>query len=759
MAAQVTLRGRGAECAVLDGLLDAARKGESRVLVLRGEPGVGKTALLDYAIGAAPDVQLVRALGVESEMELAFAALQQLCAPMLDRLEHLPGPQQEALRVAFGLSGGEAPDRFVVGMAVLGLISETAEEGPLICLVDDAQWLDQASGLALAFVARRLLAESVAIVFATREPREELSRLPELVIEGVNDDDARLLLESGLRGPLDERVRDRFLAETRGNPLALLELPRGLTTAELAGGFGLPDTPALADRIEQSFLRRLESVPPETQRLLLTAAAEPVGDVTLLWRAAEVLGIGRDRLAPAESAGLIELDARVRFRHPLVRSAIYGAAPQADRREAHAALAKVTDPEVDPDRRAWHRAQAAVGLDEAVAGELERSADRARRRGGVAAAAAFLERAAELTPDPARRGTRALAAAQAKLEAGAPEAAQALAASAELSPLDDLQRARLQRLRAQIVFALRRGSDAPRLLLDAAKRLVPLDPGQARETCLEALAASIFAGRLDDGPDVLKVARATSVASQPPGPIDLLLNGLATRVTEGYAAGVPPLREALEAFRLDDGGSPATNRWLWLVCRVAADLWEHEIWDELASRGERLAREAGALNILPDAAAYRAGMHVHAGEYAAAWALLEEARAIAQATGTALLTPGGPMVAAYRGNEAETLALIEADRRDATVRRQSMALSIVECANAVLCNGLGQYDEALAAAERACAQHELSLYGLALVELIEAAARCNRPSSPPTPSSASAYEHEPAAPNGPSGSSPARARC
>ena len=727
MAAQTTLRGRDAECAVLDGLLDAVRNGESRVLVLRGEPGVGKTALLEHAIGSARDLRLVRAVGVESEMELAFAALQQLCAPMLHRVEHLPGPQQEALRVAFGLSGGEAPDRFVVGLAALGLISETAEERPLLCLVDDAQWLDHASGLALAFVARRLLAESVAIVFATREPRQELSRLPELVVEGVGDDDARLLLESGLRGPLDERVRDRFLAETRGNPLALLELPRSLTTAELAGGFGLPDAPALADRIEQSFLARLQSVPRETQQLLLTAAAEPVGDVTLLWRAAELLGIGPDRLAPAESAGLIELDGRVRFRHPLVRSAVYGAADQADRREAHAALAEATDPEVDPDRRAWHRAQAAVGLDEDVARELERSADRAQGRGGVAAAAAFLARAAELTPDPAPRGARALAAAQAKLEAGAPEAAHALAATAELTPLDELQRARLQRLRAQIVFALRRGSDAPPLLLDAARRLVPLDPGQARETCLEALAAAIFAGRLDDGPGVLEVARATSAASQPPGPIDLLLNGLATRVTEGYAAGVPPLRAALEAFQRDDANNPANNHWLWLACRVAADLWEHEMWDELASRGERLAREAGALNILPDAAAYRAGMHVHAGEYAAARALLEEAQAIAEATGTALLTPGGPMVAAYRGNEAEALALIEAARRDATARRQGMALSLIDCANAVLCNGLGRYEEALTAAEEACAQDEMSLYSLALVELIEAAARSNRP--------------------------------
>ena len=378
MATQTTLRGREAECAVLDRLLDAVRTGESRVLVVRGEPGVGKTALMDYAIGSAPDLRLVRAVGVESEMELAFAALHQLCAPMLDRLEHLPAPQHEALRVAFGLSGGEAPDRFVVGLAVLSLLSEVAEERPLLCVVDDAQWLDEASALALAFVARRLLAEPVAVVFVTREPSEELSGLPELVVEGLGDGDARTLLASGLRGPVDERVRDRIIAEARGNPLALLELPRALTPAELAGGFGLPDAGPLAGRIEQSFLRRFGSLPPDSQRLVLTAAAEPVGDVTLLWRAAERLGVGADAVAPAEAAGLIELGTRVRFRHPLVRSAVYRAAALHDRQEVHRALAEATDPEADPDRRAWHRAHAAAGLDEAVAGELERSADRAR---------------------------------------------------------------------------------------------------------------------------------------------------------------------------------------------------------------------------------------------------------------------------------------------------------------------------------------------------------------------------------------------
>jgi DNA-binding CsgD family transcriptional regulator len=423
----------------------------------------------------------------------------------------------------------------------------------------------------------------------------------------------------------------------------------------------------------------------------------------------------------------MELGGRVRFRHPLVRSAIYRAAAPDDRREVHRVLAEATDPEADPDRRAWHRAHSTAGLDEAVAGELEHSANRARRRGGVAAMAAFLERAAELTPDPARRGARALAAAQAKLEAGAPEAAQALVATAELTPLDELQRARTQRLHAQIAFACRRGSDAPQLLLDAAKRLVPLDPGLARETCLEALAAALFAGPFDNGRDVLQVVRATPRPAQPPGAIDLLLAGLATRATEGYSAAAAPLREALDAFRQDEGNNPDSNRWLWLACRIASDLWEHEVWDELATRGLRRARETGALSVLPIAASYRAGAHVHAGEFAEASALMEESSAVTQATHTAPLVQVTQMLAAYRGNEAEALELIETGRQEATARGQGMALSMAECASAVLCNGLGRYDEALAPAQRACAQDELPLYDLALVELIEAAVRSNRP--------------------------------
>ena len=426
------LHGRRVEREVLDRLLAAVSGGQSRVLVVSGEPGVGKTALLQSAIESAPGFRVARAVGVESEMELAFAALQQLCAPMLDRLDRLPVPQQEALGVAFGLRGGNAPDRFLVGLAVLSLFSEVAEEQPLVCVVDDAQWLDLASAQALVFVARRLLAESVALLLATREPSEALEGLPRLVVEGLRTGDARALLGSVLRVPLDDRVRERLIAETRGNPLALLELPRGLTPAELAGGFGLPDAPGLSGRIEDSFQRRVARLPTETRRFLLVAAAEPVGDPVLLWRAAERLGINLH--TAMETDGLLAIGARVTFRHPLVRSAVYRAASPEDRQAVHRALADATDAEVDPDRRAWHLAQATSGADEDVAAELERSAGRAQARGGLAAAAAFLERSCALTPEPTHRARRALAAAQAKRQAGVFDTALGLIATLHASP-------------------------------------------------------------------------------------------------------------------------------------------------------------------------------------------------------------------------------------------------------------------------------------------------------------------------------------
>ena len=514
------LRGRSSECEVLERLISGARSGQSQVLVLRGEAGIGKTALLEYVSERASGFRVVRAAGVQSDMELAFAGLQQLCAPLLDRRDRLPEPQRDALTTAFGLSAGTTPDRFLVGLAVLSLLAAAAEDEPVVCLVDDAQWLDRVSAQTLAFVARRLMAEPVALVFASREASgEELTGLPELTIRGLRNDDARALLDSAILGRLDERVRDRIVAETRGNPLALLELPRDITAAELAGGFALPDAGPLAGQIEQSFLRRIHSLPIQTQRLLLTAAAEPVGDAPLLTRAVQRLGIGADAAAPAKAAGLVEIGTRVRFRHPLVRSAAYRAADLADRQEIHRALAEATDPQSDADRRAWHRAHAAVGPDEAVAAELERSADRAQVRGGVAAAAAFLQRATELTPDPARRAARGLAAAQAEFEAAALDAAYELLAMVDLGPLDELQRALVVRLRARIVFARSRGSgatpmllDAAKQLLDAAKQLEPLDRGLGRETYLEAIGAAMFAGRLG-GPrgaeDAAEAAGAT----------------------------------------------------------------------------------------------------------------------------------------------------------------------------------------------------------------------------------------------------------
>lgn len=725
MARQSTLRGRKAESTALAELLDAVRSGESRCLVVQGEPGVGKTALTEDAVASVADFRVLRAVGVESEMELPYAGLHQLCRPVLNGMEGLPEPQRDALRVAFGSWDGPTPDRFLVALAVLSLLSEVAEEQPLLCVVDDEQWLDDASTLALAFVARRLLAEAIAIVFVTREPSPALAGLPELAIEGIGDEDARRLLASQVRGRMDERVRDRIVAETRGNPLALLELPESLTPTELAGGFDLPDARSRTSRTEQSFLRRYEALPPASQQLLLTAAAEPVGDVALLWRAAERLGVSPEAVAAGEGEGLLELGSRVRFRHPLVRSAIYHAAAPAERERAHAALASATDPKVDPDRRAWHLAHATPGLDEDVAAELEGSADRAQRRGGIAAAAAFLERAAELTPDPARRGERAMAAAQAKLEAGVPEAAQALVEMAELAPLDELNRACLQRLRAQVAFALKRGSDAPPVLLEAARRLVPLDPALARETGLEALVAGAYGGSIDDSLEALEEVRAAPVSSSQ-RPADLLFDGLATRVTDGFVASVAPLREALEAFRRDDEGSPGSDRWLWMACRVASELWDEESWQKLAERGGKRARAMGALNILPIVATYQAGSHVHAGEYSEALALLEEADSILEAMGNPALLFARPLVMAYRGKESEAMALIEAGREDALAGGRDQALSMIESAGAVLCNALGRYEEALAFAARACAVEPLAVYPMAPFHLAEAAVRCDR---------------------------------
>jgi DNA-binding CsgD family transcriptional regulator len=581
-------------------------------------------------------------------------------------------------------------------------------------------------------VARRLLAESVALVLVTREPSEELDGLPKLAVEGLRDRDARALLGSAVRVPLDERVRERLVAETRGNPLALLELPRELTPGELAGGFGLLDAPALSWRIEDSFRRRLAGLPADTQRLLLVAAAEPVGDPVLVWRAAGRLGVGVQ--AVADTDGLLAIGARVTFRHPLVRSAVYRAASPKDRQAAHRALAEATDPAVDPDRRAWHLAQATSGLDEDVASELQRSAGRARRRGGVAAAAAFLERATELTPDPGHRAERALAAAQAKHQAGAFDPALRLVAIAEAGPLNELQRAQVGLLRGQIAFALNRGSDAAPLLLEAAKRLEPLDPSLARETYAEALAAAMYAGRLAKADAVLEVAKAARAAKRagawprPSHAADLLLVGQALLITEGPQGATPILKRALSAFRGDDLSSDEALRWLWVACVTAIQLWDEESWRVLSDRYVQLARDTGALTVLPLALNYCAGCRVCAGEFASAEALGQEARDVSVAIGNPDVSISSLNLAGWRGREMEALRLIEASDRDAAARGEGRRIGAGRYAIAVLYNGLGRFERALAAAEEALEYpRELATSRWALPEQIEAAIRSGKP--------------------------------
>ena len=713
------------ERAALSQLLDAARAGRSGVLMMRGEPGVGKTALLDWAIGSAAGLRVARVAGVESEMELAFAALQQLCAPMLGKLEGLPDPQRDALGVAFGLNTGAAPERFLVGLAALGLLSEVAEQQPLLCVIDDAQWLDRASAQALAFVARRLLAEPVALVFATREPGEQFRGLPELLVGGLRDAEAQELLSSVIKGPIDERVRDRIVAETRGNPLALIELPHGVPG--VPGVPGMSSVSGVPGQIEDSFRRRLEVLPAATQRLMLVAAAEPAGEPALLWRAAEELGVAAGAVVPAADAGLLAIGERVTFRHPLVRSAVYRAASPPERRAAHQALAGATDPQADPDRRAWHRAQAAPGPDEDVASELERSAGRAQARGGLAAAAAFLERSAALTLDPVRRAERALAAAQAKYQAGAFDATLRLLATAEAGPPDELRRARADLLRGQIAFSSSRGSDAPPLLLKAARQFEPLDPRLARETYLDALAAATFAGRLALGGGMREVAEAARTAPPPPGPPrgpDLLLDGISLVICEGYPAGAPVLRQAVSAFRGTDVSREEGLRWLWLACRAALIVWDYDSFDVLSDRQVTLARDAGALIMLPIAFNMRSTAHLYAGEFTPAASMVAQAESVTEATGSSIAPYGAVALAAFRGREAQAAPLLQTATDDAERRGEGRALSYIGWADAVLSNSLGRYEQALAAAQRASEDSPAVQFAdWALVELVEAAVR------------------------------------
>jgi DNA-binding CsgD family transcriptional regulator len=718
---------------VLDRLLADALAGRSHATAVRGEAGVGKSALLSYLYDRVADWHVARAVGVESEMELAYAGLHQLCAPMLDRLERLPVPQRRALETVFGLGVGPAPDRFLVGLATLTLFAEVAEHQPLVCVVDDAQWLDHTSVQILGFVARRLLAERVALVCAARTGIGDhvLAGLPELSIRGLGDRDARALLLDNMHGPIDAAVCDQIVAESHGNPLALLELPRTWNAADLAGGFGLPERQPVANKIEQGYVRRLLQLPSDTRLLVLAAAADALGDPVLLHRAAEALGIDMAATAPAVDAGLLRVRGRVEFAHPLVRSAAYRSAAADDRHRVHRALAEATDAEADPDRRAWHRARATPGPDEAVAAELERSAGRAQARGGVAAAAAFLQRAVALTVDPARRAERALAAAQSSFLAGGFDVALGLLATAEAGTLDEFQRARVDLLRGQVAFASGLGRDAPPLLLQAARRLERLDVGLARETYLNAWAAAVFAGHLAEADDLLEICRAARALPPPvgtPRPVDLLLDGLALLILEGRAAAAATLLQAGRAFASDDISVEDCLRWGYLATAASNAVWDDDSTRAMSASQAQVVRDVGALAQLPVPLAALGTVTAWSGDFAGAAALDAEADSVAAATGSHMAPYTTLRLLALRGRETEASALIANTIEQAAAGGQGMAATNAYWAAAVLHNGLGRYEEAASAARHATSNtFEPFVSMWALPELVEAAVRAGDP--------------------------------
>jgi DNA-binding CsgD family transcriptional regulator len=727
-AGGTTLLGRRSECEALDDLLTDVVSGTSRVTILRGDAGVGKSELLRYLSQRVAGWRVATAVGVESEMELAYSGLHQLCGPLLDHLDRLPGPQREALATVFGLGVGAAPDRFLVGLATLSLLADAAEQQPLVCIVDDAQWLDQASAQILAFVARRLLAERIALVCAARTGvgDDVLAGLPELSIHGLGESDARALLLDNVYGPLDAAVCDQIVSESHGNPLALLELPRTWRATDLAGGFALPGSQQVASKIQQSYVRRLRPLPSDTQLLVLAAAAEPIGDRLLLHRAAESLGIDMAAASPAADAGLLNVGWRVEFAHPLVRSATYRAAAAEDRRRVHLALAEATDAEADPDRRAWHRARATPGPDEGVAAELERSAGRAQARGGVAAAAAFLTRATELTPDPTQRVQRALDAAFANVLAGTFDTARTLINAASDGPVDEAQRARIDLLRAQLAFASSRGTEATTLLLAAAQRLERLDVNLARETYLDAFSAALFGARLNDTIGVPEIARAARAVPRQPEhestTADLLLDGLVA-LTDNYETGVPLCRDALQKLSGDHSSLKERLRWLWQGCVVALELWDDDSAYFLSHHNVQIARKTGTLSELALALSARTPVLVFCGDLTAAAATVTETESVEEVTGISSAPYGALILHAWRGDARETRELIETTTRDAGARGEGIGLAICEYAHAVLCNGLGQYEEAVIAARSASEYHEVVAENWGLSELVEPADR------------------------------------
>ena len=702
------------------------------MLVIRGEAGVGKSTLLRYCTDHAADFQIRRATGVESEMELPFAALHQLCAPILDGLPSLPQPQQAALEVALGLARGDPPDQFLVALAALSLVSESAAHQPLLCLIDDTQWLDSASRQAFGFIARRLVAESVGMIFAVRIPAQErdLGGLPVMLLEGLAERDARTLLESVILRKLDPKTRDHLLAEARGNPLALLELPRRISPAQLPGALGLLAPQELPNWIEDTFIQRLHALPEDARMLLLVAAAEPADDAPLLWRAARRLGIKVSAASATEAAGLLTIDEHVRFRHPLVRSAAYRSAVPGDRRRAHLALADSTDAGRDADRRAWHLAAATAGPDEHVAQLLEASADRARARGGLAAAAAFLRRSVGLTEDQDHRAERALSAARTSLHAGDFESALDVLATADNGDLDQRLQAHVDLLRGQVVLASGAAGRAAGLLLAAAQRLEQLDPELAREAYLDAWGGALFASNLTETSmrDVSHAVTASPPAVTEPDYSDLLLIGMSSLIVEGRAAAAPTLRSAVRAFLDQPHVADKGMRWTVIASVASVEVWDFDAWEAMTVRQLQLARETGALGLLAISLSGMGLVHSWMGDLEAADRVGSESEDISRATGTQIAPFGGMLLAAMRGRDSESFALLESAGARTAADGDGFALQFKHWTTAMLCNGLSRYEEALESAHRCWdAWPDLFVSVWAMVEIVEAAARLDRP--------------------------------
>lgn len=716
--------GRQRELARLEALLATVRDGGSAGLVVHGDPGVGKSALLDQLAASAAGFEVVRATGVEGEVDLPYAGLHQLCRSMIDTLNALPEPQSDALHVAFGQSSGDAPDRYIVGLATLGLMSEVAATRPLLCVADDVQWLDPETTRALAFVARRLGADSVGLVFATREIVQDLEDLPELRLGGLTATVSRALLDSVLIGHLDEAVRERLLAETHGNPLALIELPRALTPAEAATGIVRQSHDSLTAGIEESFRRQLEPLPADARQMLLLAAAEPLGDPLLLVRAAAQQGLSVESADPAEEAGLFQIRERCSFRHPLVRSAVYGSATPGERRTAHSALAEATDPQLDPDRRAWHRAQATPTPDEDVATELERTAARAKRRGGLAAAGAFLERAALLTPDTGKRAERTLAAAEVMYEAGAFDAVESLLLALEGARGNELQEARGDRLRAKVSVS-KRGYEADAIwaLMAVAERLDTLDAELARTTLVEAVTLSFFVPS-PELQDSLADALTRSPASESSAAVmELVLRGYAELLSHGYPAGTDLLRRALIAFRDKPHLDDSDLRLFPYIRGIAEALWDLDTWETTTRRAIQAARDVGALSILRDALDWWTAFNLFTGAFSDAETAHAEAETISEVTGRGGRATFGSGIAsldALRLDEAEALRHIDEHELSAPTTAPFM----LDYDRAFVYLAAGRYDAALDAAQRSCDGHPLGTYSWGLVELVEAASRC-----------------------------------